>query len=89
MSTSFPTSAFRRSKLGQPTRARHCRCLHGSVVHEFECIMCGRLPRVTIEVTWAEQAKRLRGGSWAGTTPRVAARRVLEPEGVSPGLMAA
>lgn len=59
--------------LGEPARARPCRCANAWLDHEHSCVRCGRWPAWVIGEAWAEQARRLRGGSWAG---RAAARRL-------------
>ena len=64
------------SRLGEPKRAKPCRCAVPVVDGEGGC-WCGRWLESTVDRTWAEQRKRLRGGTWAGMTPRVAARRHL------------
>lgn len=61
--------------LGSPVRAMPCRC-HTPWVEDGGCCRCGRWLRWTIDTTWAVQAGRMAGGSWAGTAPRVAARRL-------------
>lgn len=74
----FPTrpgDPGRPVRRGKPTHARACRC-ENAWLDDGGCVKCGHLMAWTIAEAWAEQARRLRGGHWAGTTPRVSARRL-------------
>ena len=56
------------SSYGHPDRATPCRG-HACVIHDVECIWCGRLPVEQIDLTWAERALELERAARANPAP--------------------
>lgn len=41
---------------GYPAEAKPCRCDDRRLVHDGECLLCGRWPEHVIRTTWARRA---------------------------------
>lgn len=72
----MPAIAFaRRPKVpinmlpGFPRPAKPCRCRE-CLVHDVECVMCGRLPRGVIAATWQAAAQRMMASNGPSSAPQ-------------------
>lgn len=67
MSLTFPTTHVPSrnwpARPGEPTRARHCRCIEGSLVDKRDdpdqCTRCGHYTNPAISATWANRAAEI------------------------------